>query len=76
MRVVGRVTRGEVAKGSKSEHDAVLLESPDGRYILRRKGGNAFQDPELDRLVGQEIEAEGELAGQTLITTRIDVKGR
>lgn len=74
MRFVGRVTRADVGKGSKSEHNAVVLDSPGGRFILRRKGGNAFQDPELDRLVGQVIEAEGEVSGRTLITTRIEVK--
>jgi hypothetical protein len=74
LRFVGRVTRADVAKGSKSEHNAVVLDSAGGRFVLRRKGGNAFQDPELDRLVGQEIEAEGELTGRTLIATRIDIK--
>lgn len=75
MRFVGRVTRADVAKGTKSAHNAVVLDSAGGRFILRRKGGNAFQDPELDRLVGREIEAEGEVSGRTLITTRIEVKG-
>jgi hypothetical protein len=71
---VGRVTRAEIGKGSKSERSAVVLDSAGGRYVLRRKGGNAYLDPELDRLVGREIEAEGELSGRTLIATRIEVK--
>lgn len=74
MRFAGRVIRADIAQGSKSERSAVLLDSPSGRFILRRKGGNAFQDDALDRLVGQEVEGEGIVAGQTLIASRIDVK--
>jgi len=53
---------------SKSAHEAVVLLTPQGALKLRRPGGNPFQDPELDNLVGQEISCEGELhAGQLLM---------
>ena len=70
IQVKGRVVRKRVGAGSKSDHSAVCLQTARGQeYVLRRMGGNAFEDPELDALVDQEIEGEGKLAGQTLILT-------
>ncbi len=54
--------------GSKSEREAVYLVTGSGEeYVLRRQGGNPFQDPELDKLVGKTIVAEGKVTGYTLI---------
>lgn len=53
--------------GSKSEHVAVMLDTGDGLYRLRRRGGNPFRDPQLDALVGSTIECEGTLRDQLLI---------
>lgn len=63
----GTVSREAVAEGSKSERDAVVLATDQGQLILRRQGGNPFQDPELDDLVGKRIRAEGDEHGGTLI---------
>ena len=63
----GRVVRRPFAVGSKSQHNAVMLDTPDGSYVLRRKGGNAFRDPELDALVGKNVSVEGKLHNYTLI---------
>ena len=71
----GRVTRGQYAKGSKSERDAVFLETAAGRYILRRKDGPAFADPALDRYVGRTVECDGFLVGTTLLAERIEFVG-
>ena len=69
----GRVTSGAYGKGSKSEREAVFIETPDARYILRRKTGPVFGDAELTRYVGQEIECDGFLVGTTLLAERIEV---
>ena len=70
----GKVVRSLVAPGSKSERQAVVLEGPTGKQlILRRKGGNPFSDPELDKLVGCHVEAEGDVLGQTLIASTLSV---
>ena len=70
IKVKGRVFRKRVDTGSKSERDAVCIQTARGaEHILRRMGGNAFQDPELERLIGEEIEGEGRLTGQTLVLT-------
>jgi hypothetical protein len=65
----GKVTRGSFAKRSKSEHQAVYLETAKGRYVLRRQNGNPFADPNLDELVGKTIRCRGFLADYTLIMT-------
>jgi hypothetical protein len=71
----GQVTRGEYAKGSKSEREAVFIETSAGRYILRRKDGPAFADPQLERYVGQSVECDGFLVGTTLLAERIGMIG-
>lgn len=60
-------------KGSKSEHDAVYLSTSAGEYVLRRAGGNAFRDPEVDGLVGKEITCEGFTTDHTLIMSQWNV---
>jgi hypothetical protein len=56
----GKVSQKTVAKGSKSEHLAVVLETGAGDLVLRRPGGNPFSDPELERLVGKTIRVKGQ----------------
>ena len=63
----GKVTEQPFARGSKSEHRAVCLETPDGVFVLRRQGGNPFRDPLLDTLVGRTIRCRGELTGYLLV---------
>ncbi|HKF44469.1 MAG TPA: hypothetical protein VKG01_15335 [Thermoanaerobaculia bacterium] len=72
----GRVTRGEYGKGSKSERMAVFIETDNGRFLLRRKGGPAFADPELESLVGHTVECNGFLLETTLLADRIDIIGK
>ena len=71
----GSVVRKRVAPGSKSDRSAVVMISDaDSReYVLRRLGGNPFQDPELDELVGHHLLCEGDLSGQTLILRRYQI---
>jgi hypothetical protein len=69
----GRVTQGEYGKGSKSEREAVFLETAEARYVLRRKSGPVFGDTELTRYVGQEVECDGFVVGTTLLAERIEV---
>ena len=67
----GQVTKGSYGKGSKSEREAVFLDTPEGRYLLRRKSGPAYADPELERYVGHPVECDGFLLGTTLLAERI-----
>jgi hypothetical protein len=56
--LTGLVIKAPFALGSKSEHEAILLDTGDKRYVLRREGGNAFFDPVLEQLVGRKSEAQ------------------
>ena len=65
----GKVVKKKFAKGSKSEHNAVYFETDSGSYILRRRGGNAFNDPELQKLIGEDICATGIISNYSFIAT-------
>ncbi len=76
MTFQGRVVRKRVSIGSKSEHDAILLVTPNGQeYRLRRQEGNPFRDPELDALEGKRIECEGIVREGLVLMTRWSVVG-
>ena len=67
MQLRGRVIKKPFGVGSKSERDAVMVATERGEFVLRRQGGSAFYDPELEQLVGRSISCVGELHGYTLI---------
>jgi hypothetical protein len=66
-RYEGLVVKKRVGAGSKSDREAVVLQTGDAELVLRREGGNAFSDPELDKLVGRRIRGVGRRAGYTFI---------
>jgi hypothetical protein len=68
--VVGDVVRRQVGAGSKSDHDAVMLDTGDRVLILRRRGGNAFADPVLNGLVGARVRLEGTATDTTFLIDR------
>lgn len=56
----GMVKKQVVNKGSKSEHEAVVLDTGDGHPVkLRIMGNNPFSDPALDKLVGMRVTFNG-----------------
>ena len=67
MKASGVVIKEVFGKGSKSEREAVMLDTGKKKYVLRRRGGNAFSDPKLDDLVGKNIKVTGEVTGYTLL---------
>jgi len=66
MRYEGEVRRIAVAAGSKSEREAVVLDTGGRNYVLRIPGGNPFDMPQLNALVGKRIEAEGTIHGSSI----------
>ena len=64
MRLSGKVISEQVAAGSKSARDAVILSTPEERLILRRIGGHPFADEQTEALLGKTITVEGERRGQ------------
>jgi hypothetical protein len=69
MEFTGQVVKKPFGVGSKQEHEAVMLVTDSGEYVLRRAGGNAFSDPDLERLVGKRIRCQGTTFNYTLIIT-------
>ncbi len=70
MELTGRVQKKRFAVGTKSERDAVVLVTDTGEFVLRRAGGNPFQDSILDGLIGSTIHAMGEVCGYSFIMNR------
>lgn len=73
IEVSGQVTKHLAGQGSKSERQATFLETDDGTYLLRRRGGNPFSDPKLNDLVGKRIRCKGILTEHTLIISEWNV---
>lgn len=72
MDFAGQVVKKPLGVGSKSERQAVALETAEGTYVLRFSGGHPLQDPRLDALVGKQIRCSGELHGYTLIIESVE----
>lgn len=69
----GRVLSGDYGEGTKSARPGVFLETMDGKeqFLLRRKGGPAFGDTEVSRLVGKVVVCSGYFVGETLLAENI-----
>ena len=72
IEIDGRVTKHLTSRGSKSERQAIFLETKDGSYVLRRRGGHPFVDKVLDKLVGKTIRCKGIVTEHTLIMSEWD----
>lgn len=71
IELTGKVIQKKFGDGSKSEHNAVYLETTEGDYQLRRLGGNPFSDPELNKLIGKKINATGIIKGMLFIAKKL-----
>lgn len=67
----GLVVKKRVAVGSKSDHTAVVLETPGGDLRIRRVGANPFRDPALEVLVGRTVSLDGRVEGATLFVSKL-----
>ena len=71
--IEGTVERGPFGVGSKSARNAVWVNTPQGRFLLRRKEGPTFDDAALDRYVGKRVTCSGFIVGYSLLAERISV---
>jgi len=67
VQAFGRVVRKPFAVGSKSEREAIVLQTRSDEYVLRRHNGNPFRDPELEHLIGKAITCSGDVRGYVFI---------
>ena len=72
--LTGKVVMKKFGADSKSEHNAVCLETKRGDFILRRVGGNPFQDETLQQWVGKEIIASGIIRDYTFFAKNLKEK--
>lgn len=72
----GVVRREVVAKGSKSEHTALVLETAAAQKLtLRVRGTNAFEEPAaLKPFVDQRVRIQGVVANNVLFVGNIQAK--
>jgi hypothetical protein len=70
----GKVVSKKFGEGSKSEHEALYLETDQGSYVLRQPGANPFQDNPFISLEGKEVIATGTIDNYIFFATRVDEK--
>jgi hypothetical protein len=68
----GRVVCRVVGRGSKSEREAVLLETADGALLMRRRRGPSFGETGFEPLVGKTVACSGTIVGQTLLVDAVE----
>jgi hypothetical protein len=71
--LTGTLVRGSFGTGSKSEREAIWLETAGRRLVLRRKDGPSFGDHTLDKYVGKRVACDGFTVGYTLLAERIEI---
>jgi hypothetical protein len=71
--LTGVVVRGPFGAGSKSEREAIWLETASRRLVLRRKDGPSFGDRSLEKYVGKRVKCDGFIVGYTLLAERIEI---
>ncbi|HRQ51843.1 MAG TPA: hypothetical protein PLR74_14950 [Agriterribacter sp.] len=71
VQLSGKVVIKKIAEGSKSERNAVLLQTGNKSYILRKIGGNPFHDPSLEILKGKHITVRGMLSRNLFLAKEI-----
>lgn len=60
MEISGKISLELFGKGSKSEHNAVFIQTETNKFRLRKKGGNSFYDKELHDSVDKTVTLKGE----------------
>jgi len=71
----GRMTLRPFGVGTKSERDALILETAEGDLLIRRRTGPSFGRTGLEHLVGEEVACDGTIAGDVLLADAVRVVG-
>ena len=71
--LTGTVVRGRFGTGSKSEREAIWLETDGRRLVLRRKDGPSFGDDTLEKYLGKRVTCDGFTVGYTLLAEQIKI---
>jgi hypothetical protein len=71
MTIEGKIFLRIFSRGSKSEYNAVYIETPEGNFVLRKKGENPRKNPVLEKMEGKRVKAEGILKDYLFLATNI-----
>jgi len=74
MELEGQVVKQPFAVGTKSEREAIYLESAQGKFLLHRPGTNPLEiDRDLEALTGRKVRCSGFLRGHTFVVSNVAV---
>ena len=71
MEITGKLVQKDFAQGSKSESQAIYIQTADGEYVIRKAGDNPFQNDSLIDLIGKNVKAEGSLNGYLFVAKQV-----
>ena len=71
VEISGKVVVKKFGEGSKSEHDAVYIETATDSYVIRKIGGNPFNNTSLFKLKGKNITARGTINNYVFLAREI-----
>ena len=71
--LAGSVRCGTLGCGSKSEREAVWLDTDQGCYALRLKNAPSFGDTTLDGVAGRRVSCRGFIVDSVLLADRIEL---
>jgi len=69
MEIEGTVSKKMVGKSSKTQYEAVYINSAKGNFALREAGKSPFKNSQLNKLVGKKIRVVGELVKDVFFVT-------
>ncbi|OGU59502.1 MAG: hypothetical protein A2X64_08290 [Ignavibacteria bacterium GWF2_33_9] len=70
--IKGIVILQKFSEGSKSEHDAIYLDTGTTKFRLKRRGGNPFYDEFLHSLVGKTVVLKGKITSHFFEITEVE----
>ena len=68
----GHVVRRVVGRGSKSEREAVMLDTDEGALLMRPRRGPSFGETGYEPLVGKFVACSGTIVGHTLLVDVVE----
>jgi len=75
MIITGKIAIRPFATGSKSERDAVYIDTDKGSYVLQKEDENPFEPSPLYEWAGKTVQAVGELEKYLFIAREIKEVG-
>jgi hypothetical protein len=76
IQICGIITRKKFGEGSKSDHNAICIETNEDSFVLKRIGGNPFNDPVLNKMIGKEVTATGFLDQYQFLASDVQITGK